>query len=864
MKLEFLDMALTALGGRSADPLKLNEDASSQPLIGKDILRRMNQLEKKSRLSATVSLPTTLLPPKKSDDLQDKAKTTALKSAMARSKTIPEPATDTVASQKSHVSGRERSNGRDSRDRSSSPICRSPTWSLKDRDKAKRSNHEEKGSKHEKRNEEKHNTGTDQAPSSARKRLSKRPPAAMETQGFSFGRRSTTPESTSGRSSRRSSFSEPTKVRRSSISSLTSTLRFPNLLRRNGSSQPPTPLNGSSSQDFETARHKSQQASNSSILTKYSSGDEAYVTDLVDFACEMGMSAQKALEADVARAKTVQQRRSATLTPRSESSNPSTRAKTKSVDSQLNATTEDRVVKRYSEDANIKPVMRPGKQDNAVGGYKYPNFKKPSRKQKANTVNVASPSPVSRTLQNLRSQSAPSVPMAQSYGVAGSASYVQRHRLTHEQRSIARLEDELAVTKATEAIYNSPAELPRQRESLPSLLKSGEPTRTQKEVVPAVPSGVNAADSQPLRNVSKKTSRIYEQTPNSIVSNEAQVRPKEAEAHSESAMEPILDNAKPKEPEKPVAKIMSDAKLDLQSKKSEESKATSGDDDVKSAIYQSADTFQLLPLQNFTTSPTSQVFSIDEPFQTSLQSSVDPKVDSAQGSEIQKEPVTRDLNTKEDDNSEKAIVRRPSARRPRSDTELNVQVEKRNDPAPDSHPGPKPQSLIKPKRGSKVSFALPDDFQDKSSLPSPKSAPAVRTSFGLPLPTFGRPPSSSSLSSTPTFASSNYATPAGSLSNKPTAKLFIICCKCQRWHDLPSKVYEAMALPKSFFKSEMSGKSIGNGENDVLAPVSKNRIKSGLEGKVFTEVKCPWCEHGMSTSCCAGWTAIVYMHEKHH
>lgn len=35
-------------------------------------------------------------------------------------------------------------------------------------------------------------------------------------------------------------------------------------------------------------------------------------------------------------------------------------------------------------------------------------------------------------------------------------------------------------------------------------------------------------------------------------------------------------------------------------------------------------------------------------------------------------------------------------------------------------------------------------------------------------------------------------------------------------------------------------------------------------GVVETRVRCPWCEHGMSTGCCAGWTTVVYLHERHH
>jgi hypothetical protein len=78
---------------------------------------------------------------------------------------------------------------------------------------------------------------------------------------------------------------------------------------------------------------------------------------------------------------------------------------------------------------------------------------------------------------------------------------------------------------------------------------------------------------------------------------------------------------------------------------------------------------------------------------------------------------------------------------------------------------------------------------------------------------------------------------------KPMAKMFVICCKCKFWHDLPSKIYEAMALPRRILEDEVEG---------------------ATKGKVDTVVKCPWCEHGMSSQCCAGWTTIVYLHERHH
>lgn len=51
---------------------------------------------------------------------------------------------------------------------------------------------------------------------------------------------------------------------------------------------------------------------------------------------------------------------------------------------------------------------------------------------------------------------------------------------------------------------------------------------------------------------------------------------------------------------------------------------------------------------------------------------------------------------------------------------------------------------------------------------------------------------------------------------KPIAKLFVICCRCKYWHDLPSQMYRGM-------------------------------VKNG------GATRCPYCLHGMETSCCSGY-----------
>ncbi|KAL8806144.1 MAG: hypothetical protein Q9182_001545 [Xanthomendoza sp. 2 TL-2023] len=101
-------------------------------------------------------------------------------------------------------------------------------------------------------------------------------------------------------------------------------------------------------------------------------------------------------------------------------------------------------------------------------------------------------------------------------------------------------------------------------------------------------------------------------------------------------------------------------------------------------------------------------------------------------------------------------------------------------------------------------------------------------------------------------------TPSESVNAKPMAKLFVICCKCNYWHDLPSHLYEAMCTPKGLTRDPQ-----GKGEGPKVLDV-KDGKKKVAEATLETMVKCPWCEHFMTTGCCAGWTAVLYLQERHH
>ncbi|ETR98724.1 hypothetical protein M419DRAFT_120347 [Trichoderma reesei RUT C-30] len=73
--------------------------------------------------------------------------------------------------------------------------------------------------------------------------------------------------------------------------------------------------------------------------------------------------------------------------------------------------------------------------------------------------------------------------------------------------------------------------------------------------------------------------------------------------------------------------------------------------------------------------------------------------------------------------------------------------------------------------------------------------------------------------------------------------MFVECCGCKYYHDMPSNIYEAMANPEA-----------------VIRP----RGNVGFTGALSMTVKCPWCSHEMSTKCCAGYAAMVYVKERLH
>ena len=214
--------------------------------------------------------------------------------------------------------------------------------------------------------------------------------------------------------------------------------------------------------------------------------------------------------------------------------------------------------------------------------------------------------------------------------------------------------------------------------------------------------------------------------------------------------------------------------------------------------------------------------------------------------------------------TEEGLVRKTSIKRPRSNPQLQTQTTVTNPlPSLDFLPQLKHQPLVKrephflPLAKDRfppvpTNYATIKIMANKSAASSnapdlkliPRSPLRTPSQFPVPGRTFNR-------SSTEVGTVSTLKGPiAEGMEAKPMAKLFVICCKCKFWHDLPSKLYEAMALPKELQKDDNVAGGKGKGQ------VTGARLE--------TAVKCPWCEHAMTTWCCQGWTTVVYLHERHH
>ncbi|OQE29493.1 hypothetical protein PENSTE_c002G01375 [Penicillium steckii] len=120
------------------------------------------------------------------------------------------------------------------------------------------------------------------------------------------------------------------------------------------------------------------------------------------------------------------------------------------------------------------------------------------------------------------------------------------------------------------------------------------------------------------------------------------------------------------------------------------------------------------------------------------------------------------------------------------------------------------------------------------------------------------------------------------------AKIFVICCSCKYWHDMPSEIYARLACPErlpteSRLMRTFSRKGSSHRRNSLFDSTrglpSQLRVQSPpkqengtdlnggggvTQGSQFSPIPCNWCGHGMTRSCCQGWTTLVQMRDRHH
>lgn len=151
---------------------------------------------------------------------------------------------------------------------------------------------------------------------------------------------------------------------------------------------------------------------------------------------------------------------------------------------------------------------------------------------------------------------------------------------------------------------------------------------------------------------------------------------------------------------------------------------------------------------------------------------------------------------------------------------------------------------IPPPRRFAVKVPRTDSSTSQESLSAPSAGAAYLQEARKAAPIAPAPPSRALRPAYPPRPSLSHLRSSQSSESRgdPIAKVLVQCCNCQFFHDMPSKVYECMAKPDSIVEDK----------------------RLGVSAAIATTVKCPWCVHGMTTQCCSGYAAMVYLKEKLH
>ena len=764
----------------------------------------------------------------------------------------------------------------------STEICQSPSWSdhgeeKRRKEKKKKMDKKQKEQLELEKRQKKEEDKQKNAAVRAGKRLSKKPPpAAMETQRMPSALRQTmTDTPVSPQASSNDSHRSWKDDRRSSLTSMVSFMGFSKpSSRRNSLSQPPSPaLNVPGVSPTRSQPEKapsivdSPRQGQSNVHSSESlDGEKLYDKDIAEFAYQLEAAAKLDQIHDP---KPLKQVRITSPSQVAASDSPSSNRKSKdtnSPDARRDGSAEKKplrpiLVNRDNSDSATTKKLGAEQENFGPTQERTPSLDKDTTVKAATIDDLAKYRGIrSAVTASINTPSAPLPRGRQSYD---GNSYVHKQRMHHQQRSIDGYQDELALLRANET------------------LEKGWNRTNQHQIWPPTPQ--DSAESLDHGGALPNQKKIdnNEKMMRNDVSPLTTTTPQQSEAHvAKTDCEPLNIHTRNKSESK-----SRDAKSSENSAKRDGSRKETGSSKLISQDLQSSTVcsgsahasvrpaeHQDIQLQ----SAQANVGNSGKPLhdQTAENGETIETAHGKKGS-ISKEVVIEGVDGD-------GLVRKTSLKRPRSDPQIQVSTSVPTLPSLDFLPELKHQPLTKPKRTSHLRTSYngtTEAIAPMSSSQFPVSSSTFSTSmsarvsdpqsivklpFAPPRPRAESPTKPSNIRSSSSNPSQMLLHPShpipamdSALAPKPIAKMFVICCKCKYWHDLPSRLYEALALPRKIQPGDKIAQSGG-------AKTGSERKGKDVEGKVFTTVNCPWCAHGMNTACCAGWTTVVYLHERHH
>ena len=816
-------------------------------------------------------------------------------------------------------------------------ICRSPTWSRSTSQKQKKS--DKKQEKERKEQERERKEQEKMVKKEARKlskgsegtrtgrRLSKKPPpAAMETQRMAASLTWPPVESNSQATSRESS--SPAS-RRSSVTSLSSIMRFSSFLKKKGSSsQTESPIEFTTDDELRQLGPPAGFESLTSFTSRGSDSDDTFVKDLMDHRPHAEEPAQKTLS--TATSKSDVKRHRTSLAPLS--SNPPNDSPVNRT-SKTSASTMDGSIlgavpaKQNSEkdtDPHGARKKHAGKKDNNMGSsyQSFTKFLRPEpRKNKANTGSSSAPNDSFQSFPYAKSNSSPNVLTNSMTPNSADGGFVRKQRVFQQQRSMADYQDPLVMQSANDLLNANNARWPPRLDVSVDSLPPSTRTDSVDSLAPRakVVDGVAdlfknptklEVDSQntkvpsstqevPVHHSTSFDQQSHKSDLDSISTSKQSITTKILGTQTGEASKLLQSSTQPQRPRRlqegssfpteiPGHGRSTGRRFSLVQNKDLVAGTSTEHAEKQSGSMSSSVSLELPKLPRSSTDLPLPSFVKKALEVTSKSKVVGPNMTkdgekAEQGKSTNGEKSNHQEIIVEGVNGD-GLVRKVSLRRPRSDPELKAVIEKVKSPSLDFLPELKHQPLVKPKRTSaRVSFKTQEEIVPHSAsglpnsssmmeftTPSPMTALQAMPKPSIPVTTNPRrysalhSPNRTGFGSPQLMQAAHGPATEQAMNAKPVAKLFVICCKCNFWHDLPSRLYEAMAVPQTLNTDDAMIQATDKPtDKSHLAKTPLERANL-LEGKVITAVKCPWCGHGMSTNCCAGWTAVVYLHERHH